>query len=340
MKRTNSHLKRKKSKIKGRISYEGSEEEEEEDNEGEYERNEEEEEDYDDDEGKESEEDEEATPSEENKFEDLSKSKSKSKIKYVPFLGSSWLDQSFWELGDFCEQPSITEKEQTKERNQDFSFCTLFLSFFPSDCRTICAVVTQRPLFFENLFANPIEVVHPTLKLENVCGKMDVSLEEQIRTKVNFIRLVENKIDNYDQSVTILSRTLRVFVYNTHKMLSKKPLSNFLVKGKASSMQLKDGKKMNIVNYFPPSKAKKTSFVRFCCPHQLLTLIFKVEFELLIPIPLPHLPVSDGSFFFSKEGRFGYEAPKVMISDKEKRKICVVWKEFRPLRRVRRERER
>ncbi|KAH7818869.1 uncharacterized protein MONOS_15239 [Monocercomonoides exilis] len=146
---------------------------------------------YDDyDEGEEGEEDEEATLSEEIENEDLSKS------KYVPFLGSSWLDQSFWERRDFCEQPSITEKEQTKERNKDFSFCTLYLSFFPSDCRTLRAVVTQRPLFFLNLSANPIEVVHPTLKLENVCVKMDASLEEQIRTKVNFIRLAENGIDN------------------------------------------------------------------------------------------------------------------------------------------------
>ncbi|KAH7826529.1 uncharacterized protein MONOS_5781 [Monocercomonoides exilis] len=222
----------------------------------------------------EGEDDGEAIQSEENKYEDLSKSKSKS--KYVPFLFSSCLDQSFLERDYFCEQPSTTEKERTKERNKDFSFSTLSLSLFPSGYRTLRAVVTQRPLFLGNRLANLIEAVPLTLKFERVRVKMDASLEEQIRTKVNYIRPAENEIDNYDQSVTILSRTLHVFVHNTHKMLSEKPLSILLVKGKASSMQSKDGKKINVVNFFPSSKAKKTSFVRFCCPHQLLTLIFKV----------------------------------------------------------------
>ncbi|KAH7816542.1 uncharacterized protein MONOS_4910 [Monocercomonoides exilis] len=248
MKRTNSHLKRKKSKRK-RSSDEGSDkddDEDEDDDKEEYSNEEEEDDDGEDesddnDECEEGEEDEEATLREEIENEDLSKS------KYVPFLGSSWLDQSFWERGDFCEQPSTTEKERTKERNQDFSFSTLFLSLFPSGYRNFRAVVTQCPLFFGNRLANPIEAVPLTLKLENVCGKMDASLEEQIKTKVNFIRLAENKIFNDDQSVTILSRTLRVFVRNTHKMLSEKHLSNFLVKGKTSSIQRKDGKKMNIV---------------------------------------------------------------------------------------------
>ncbi|KAH7818964.1 uncharacterized protein MONOS_17992 [Monocercomonoides exilis] len=36
-----------------------------------------------------------------------------------------------------------------------------------------------------------------------------------------------------------------------------------------------------------------------------------------------------GSFCSSKEGRFEYEAPKVMIPYKVKTKMCVVWKEFR-----------
>ncbi|KAH7832403.1 uncharacterized protein MONOS_9315 [Monocercomonoides exilis] len=283
MKRTNSHLKRKKSKRK-RSSDEGSDEDDDEDEE-EEDGNEDEEDDDgedesidDDDEGEEDEEDDKATLREEIENEDLSKS------KYVPFFGSSWLDQ----------------------------------------------IVTQRPLFFGNRLANPIEVVPLTLKLENVCVKMDASLEEQIRTKVNYIRPAENGIDNDDQSVTILSRTLHVFVHNTHKMLSEKPLSIPLVKGKASSMQRKDGKKMNVVNNFPPSKAKKTSFVRFCYPHPFLTLCFLVEFELLIPILLPRPPVSDGSFCSSIEGRFENEAPKVMIPDKVKKKVCVWWKEFSP----------
>ncbi|KAH7822695.1 uncharacterized protein MONOS_7354 [Monocercomonoides exilis] len=50
---------------------------------------------------------------------------------------------------------------------------------------------------------------------------------------------------------------------------------------------------------------------------------------MLIPIPLPSPPVLDGSFCSSKEGRFEFEAPKAMIPDNVKRKVCAGWKEFR-----------
>ncbi|KAH7816449.1 uncharacterized protein MONOS_15687 [Monocercomonoides exilis] len=139
-----------------------------------------------------------------------------------------------FESGATSANSPVSQRRSRRKRGTKISTsCTLSLSLLSSCYRALRAVVTQRPLFFDNRLANPIEVVPLTLKFERECVKMDASLEEQIRTKVNFIRLAENGIDN------------------------------------------------------------------------------------------------DSSFCSSKEGRFEYEAPKVIIPDKVKRKVCVWWNEFR-----------